>query len=283
MTAPTNTPLIIYILSDGTGETASTMVRAALVQYGDRDIQIVRCKNVRTEEQIDSLIDDIQQKKGIIVYTMVSPQMRKKVFESAAVKAIPQVDLMGPLLNALDAYLGENPSDHTAGLLRAVDDRYFKRIEAIEYTVKHDDGKTLRAIDQADIILVGISRTSKTPLSIFLSHKGWKVANVPIVLKTPVPEELFKVDQRRIVGLTIDPESLTRIRKKRLEKFGQDPGGEYANMSHVQQELDYCNEIFKQNRKWPVFDVTDRALEETAAEIIRVVASRLDIPYTAIL
>lgn len=284
-------PLTIYILSDGTGETASTMVRAALVQYADRDIQIVRCKNVRTEEQIESLIEDVQQRKGIIVYTMVSPQMRKKVYECASAKAIPHVDLMGPLLNAFDAYLGENPSDHTAGLLRAVDDRYFKRIEAIEYTVKHDDGKTLRQLDQADIILVGISRTSKTPLSIFLSHKGWKVANVPIVLKTPLQEELFKVDQRRIVGLTIDPESLTRIRKRRLEKFGQGGqfptgnahGGEYANMGHIQQELDYANEIFKQNRKWPVFDVTDRALEETAAEIIRVVASRLDIPYSAIL
>jgi [pyruvate, water dikinase]-phosphate phosphotransferase / [pyruvate, water dikinase] kinase len=273
----------IFILSDGTGETASTMVRAAMVQYGDREIHIVRNKNIRTEEQIDQILDDVQQKKGIVVYTMVSPQMRKRVFETASEKGIPNVDLMGPLLNAMDSYLGENPADHQAGLLRAVDERYFKRIEAIEYTVKHDDGKTMSALDQADIILVGISRTSKTPLSIFLSHKGWKVANVPLVLNTPIPEELFKVDQRRIVGLTIDPQSLTRIRKKRLEKFGQDPGGEYANMNHIQQELDYATGIFKQNRKWPVFDVTDRALEETAAEILRVVASRLDIPYAAIL
>lgn len=280
---PAQPQFTIYILSDGTGETASTMVRAALVQYGDRDIQIVRCKNVRTEDHIESLMGDVQQKKGTVVYTMVSPQMRKKVFEVASEKAVPHVDLMGPLLNALDAYLGENPSEHTAGLLRAVDDRYFKRIEAIEYTVKHDDGKTLRDLDQADIILVGISRTSKTPLSIFLSHKGWKVANVPLVLNTAPPEELFKVDQRRIVGLTIDPESLTRIRKKRLEKFGQDPGGDYASVAHIQQEIDFSSQIFKQNRKWPVFDVTDRALEETAAEIIRVVASRLDIPYSAIL
>lgn len=275
--------MTVFILSDGTGETASQMVRAALVQYSDRDIQIVRCKNVRTEEQLGPLLEDVQQQKGIIVYTMVSPQMRRKIFELASEKAIPHVDLMGPLLNAFDAHLGENPSDHTAGLLRAVDESYFKRIEAIEYTVKHDDGKTVRDLDQADIILVGISRTSKTPLSIFLSHKGWKVANVPLVLNTPIPEELFKVDQRRIVGLTIDPSSLTRIRKKRLEKFGQDPGGEYANMGHIQKELDYAQEVFRQNRKWPVFDVTDRALEETAAEIIRVVASRLDIPYTAIL
>ena len=273
----------IFILADGTGETAATMIRAAVVQYADLDINIVRCKNIRTEEQIESLIEDVHAQKGIIVYTMVSPQMSRKVMDCAGQKGILAVDLMGPLLGALDTYLGRTNSGHTAGLLRAVDDQYFKRIEAIEFTVKHDDGKTLTHLDQADIILVGISRTSKTPLSIFLSHKGWKVANIPVVLNTPLPEELFKVDQRRIVGLTIDPASLTRIRKKRLEKFGQDPGGEYANMGHVQKEIEYIREIFKQNRRWPVFDVTDRALEETAAEIVRVVASRLDIPFTSIL
>jgi regulator of PEP synthase PpsR (kinase-PPPase family) len=273
----------IFILADGTGETAATMIRAAVVQYADLNINIVRCKNVRTEEQIESLIEDVSAQKGIIVFTMVSPQLSKKVMDSAAQKGILTVDLMGPLLSALDNYLGRTNSGHTAGLLRAVDDQYFKRIEAIEFTVKHDDGKTLTHLDQADIVLVGISRTSKTPLSIFLSHKGWKVANIPVVLNTPLPEELFKVDQRRIVGLTIDPASLTRIRKKRLEKFGQDPGGEYANIAHVQKEIEYIGEIFKQNRRWPVFDVTDRALEETAAEIVRVVASRLDIPYNSIL
>jgi [pyruvate, water dikinase]-phosphate phosphotransferase / [pyruvate, water dikinase] kinase len=273
----------IFILADGTGETAATMIRAAVVQYADLNINIVRCKNVRTEEQIESLIEDVSAQKGIIVFTMVSPQLSKKVMDSAAQKGILTVDLMGPLLGTLDNYLGRTNSGHTAGLLRAVDDQYFKRIEAIEFTVKHDDGKTLTHLDQADIVLVGISRTSKTPLSIFLSHKGWKVANIPVVLNTPLPEELFKVDQRRIVGLTIDPASLTRIRKKRLEKFGQDPGGEYANIAHVQKEIEYIREIFKQNRRWPVFDVTDRALEETAAEIVRVVASRLDIPFNSIL
>lgn len=273
----------IFILSDGTGETAATMIRAALVQYSDQEMNIVRCKNVRTEEQIDALIEDVYARKGIIVFTMVSPQMSKKVIETAAQKGLAAVDLMGPLLSALDLYLGHTSSGHTAGLLRAVDEQYFKRIEAIEFTVKHDDGKTLTHIGQADIVLVGISRTSKTPLSIFLSHKGWKVANIPLVLNTPLPEELFKIDQRRVVGLTIAPDSLTRIRKKRLEKFGQDPGGEYANMNHIQQEIEYASQIYKQNRRWPVFDVTDRALEETAAEIVRVVASRLDIPYTAIL
>lgn len=273
----------VYILSDGTGETASTMIRAALVQYADIPINIVRCKNVRTAEQIDALIEDVAAKKGMVVFTMVSPQMTRKVVEGCSQKGVPAVDLMGPLLKALDQHFGRNESGHTVGLLRAVDDQYFKRIEAIEYTVKHDDGKTTSDLDQADIVLVGISRTSKTPLSIFLSHKGWKVANIPLVLNQPPPEALFKIDQRRIVGLTINPDSLARIRKKRLEKFGQDPGGEYATMQHIQQELEFAKQLFKQNRRWPVFDVTDRALEETAAEIVRVVATRLDIPFSSIL
>ncbi len=229
----TSDQFTIFILSDGTGETAATMIRAALVQYSDQDMNIVRFKNVRTEEQIDALIEDASARKGMIVFTMVSHHMGKRVLEMAAQKGLTAVDLMGPLLSSLDRYFGSTSSGHTVGLLRAVDEQYFKRIEAIEFTVKHDDGKTLTHLDQADIVLVGISRTSKTPLSIFLSHKGWKVANIPLVLNTPLPVELFKVDQRRIVGLTIDPESLTRIRKKRLEKFGQDPGGEYAN-NHVE-------------------------------------------------
>ncbi len=280
MTESTGT---VYIISDGTGETASTMVRAALVQYPDTELNIVRCKNVRTEAQVDNLIDEVFQKQGLIVFTVVSETMRRKIMESASSKGIPAVDLMGPLLTSLDTYLGKTASGHTAGILRAVDERYFKRIEAIEYTVKHDDGKVLTDLDNADIILVGISRTSKTPLSIFLSHKGWKVANIPLVVDRPLPEELFKVDQRKIVGLLIDADSLVRIRRKRLEKFGQDPGGEYASMGHIQREIDFAREIYKQNKRWPIFDVTDRALEETAAEIVRVVASRMDLPHDALL
>jgi len=144
--------------------------------------------------------------------------------------------------------------------------------------VKNDDGKTLTELGKADIILLGISRTSKTPLSIFLSHKGWKVANIPIVLNQPLPEELFKVDQRKIVGLSIDEASLQRIRKIRLEKFGQDPGGEYASIAHILKEIEYSQDLFKQNRRWPVFNVTDRALEETATEITRIVATRMGLP-----
>lgn len=266
---------VIYIISDGTGETASAMVRAALVQFHDQDINIVRFKNLRTEEQVESCIDEAFQKKGFIVYTVVSTSMRSKIQEAAASKGLFAVDLLGPLLDGLQSYFGAGSSDAEAGRLRAVDENYFKRVEAMEWTVKHDDGKELRDLEQADIILVGISRTSKTPLSIFLSHKGWKVANVPVVLNQPLPEELFKADPKKIVGLIIDHQKLSRIRKNRLEKFGQDTGGDYASLKQIQAEIEYSHELFRQNRRWPVFDVTERALEETATEIARIVTSRM--------
>ena len=274
---PTRKRGTIYILSDGTGETASTMTRAALVQYDQMDINLVRYKNVRTDAQVEGAINEAFDREAIIVHTVVSPQMRAKITELANSKGLLSVDLLGPLLESLDRYFGVH-SDGQAGLLRTVDARYFKRIEAIEYTVKHDDGKTVSDLDQADIILVGVSRTSKTPLSIFLSHKGWKVANVPLVMESPLHYELFKVDQRKIVGLIIDVDSLSRIRRNRLEKFGQDPGGEYASQSYIEREIQYAQEIFKKNKRWPVFNVTERALEETASEITRIVAARMGLP-----
>ncbi|MBK9039906.1 MAG: kinase/pyrophosphorylase [Bdellovibrionales bacterium] len=282
MTRPNGT---IYIISDGTGETAATMIRAALVHFHDREINIVRNKNLRTEEQIESVMSEVFARQGLVVHTVVSNSLRQKIKQAAAEKGIPEIDLLGPVMTILEGYFGmvQGQEAHEAGVLRTVDEKYFKRIEAIEYTVRHDDGKILGDLDQADIVLIGISRTSKTPLSIFLSHKGWKVANVPLVINTPLPEELFKIDQRKVVGLMIDGDTLLRIRRKRLEKFGQDPGGEYASTRYIEQEMEYAQALFKKNRKWPVFNVTDRALEETAAEILRIVASRMDLPYDQML
>lgn len=273
---------IIYIISDGTGETASTMIRAALVQYSDKDINLVRCKNIRTVPQLEPLMEEVFEKRGMVVYTVVSQQLRTKIYELASSKGIPSVDLLGPLLGTLDQYFGLSSQAPQAGKLRVIDENYYKRIEAIEYTVRNDDGKILHELDKADIVLVGISRTSKTPLSIFLSHKGWKVANIPLVLGATIPKQVFEIDQRKIVGLIIDMESLQRIRKNRLEKFGQDTGGEYASMSHIAQEIEYAHQLFKQNKKWPVFNVTERALEETASEIVRVVSARMGLPDTVI-
>ena len=271
----------IYILSDGTGETAATMVRAALVQYNEQEVNIIRCKNLRSEENILKMIDECFEKRGMIAYTFAGLAMRKKIAEVCSEKSIPSTDLLGPLIVSLDDFFGV-PSSSRVGALRQTDDSYFKRIEAIEYTVRHDDGKISTELDKADIVLVGISRTSKTPLSIFLSHKGWKVANIPLVIGSPLPEQLFQIDQRKVIGLIIDIHSLQKIRKNRLEKFGQDSGGEYASLSQIMQEIEYAENLFKQNRRWPVFNVTERALEETASEVVRVIATRMGLPSSVL-
>ncbi len=268
----------LFVISDGTGETAVTMLRAALVQYTNFDVQMTRYKNVRTDAQLEPIIEEAFKQKALLVHTVVSGSLRKKILEFTSSKGIPTLDLLGPVLQTLNSFFGGDNSTPQAGLLRVVDESYFKRIEAIEYTVKHDDGKTFSELDKADIVLVGISRTSKTPLSIFLSHKGWKVANIPLVLGRPLPVELSQIDQRKVVGLIIEIESLQRIRKSRLEKFGQDPQGEYASLSHIAKEIEFAHEIFKQNKRWPVFNVTERALEETATEIIRLVSARMGYP-----
>jgi regulator of PEP synthase PpsR (kinase-PPPase family) len=251
------------------------MVHAALVQYSDQEVHIIRSKNVRTVSQVDAVIDEVAVHRGLIAYTVVSPDMRAKIQLTASERNIPAIDLLGPLLAGLDQYLGIVSHSGEAGKLRTVDEQYYQRIEAIEFAVKADDGKNVARLREADIILVGISRTSKTPLSIFLSHKGYKVANVPMVHQMQLPEELFEVDQRKIVGLIIDPETLYRIRRNRLEKFGQDPGAEYASKEHIHEEIDFAMKLFRKNRRWPVFNVTDRALEETATEIIRIVSARM--------
>lgn len=263
----------VFVVSDGTGETASTIVKAALVQYPDRDISLVRCKNVRSDDQIETIVDEVKARQGTVVFTVVSKTLRNKIEELCHANNVPYTDLFGPLLGMFSSYF-EKEGTFTAGLLRQTDEKYFKRIAAIEFTVKHDDGKETRDLDQSDIVLVGISRTSKTPLSIFLSHKGWKVSNVPIVLNVPLPQELFKIDQKKIVGLTIDLEKLSKIRKNRLEKLGRDLSSDYASFQYISQETEYANGIFSRNRRWPIFDVTEKALEETAAEITRLVAAR---------
>jgi [pyruvate, water dikinase]-phosphate phosphotransferase / [pyruvate, water dikinase] kinase len=160
------------------------------------------------------------------------------------------------------------------GVSRGLSDDYFQRIEAIQYTVQHDDGQGLEGLDKADIVLVGVSRASKTPLSVFLSMRGWKVANVPIVLGVEPPPTLYEIDQRKIVGLTISKSELERIRKNRVELLGTGSGGEYADPEKIAEELAYCRRIFRRGYPWPVVDITGKSIEESAKEVISWVESQ---------
>lgn len=265
----------IYIVSDGTGETAAQMVKAAMVQFQNQngDVYISRHKNMRERSQIESVCEEAAEANALIIYTIVSPEIRTILAEQAKTRGVMCVDLIGPLLAGLAGHFGYEPKS-IAGLLHNVNEAYFKRIDAMEYTISHDDGRDLSRLIEADLIILGISRTSKTPLSMYLSQQGWKVVNIPLIHGFEIPKEVFTIDQRKVVCLTIDPENLTTIRRNRLSRLGQNRGGEYADPEKVNEEIAYADEIFKKNRKWAVFNVTGKALEETASEIIRLMASR---------
>jgi regulator of PEP synthase PpsR (kinase-PPPase family) len=264
----TNRGKRIIIISDGTGETAAQMTKAAMVQFRNHEAHFARYKNIRNEAQIQAIMEDAESSHDLVIYTIVSPLLRQFLVQQAHQRSIPCVDLLGPLLVGLAGYFGYEPKS-IAGLLHDVNEQYFKRIEAMEYTIAHDDGRELKGLEKADLVILGISRTSKTPLSMYLSHQGWRVVNIPLIQGFEVPKEIFDIDQRRVIGLTIDPENLATIRRARLERLGHDKGGEYADPEKVNQEIEYANELFRRNRRWPVFNVTGKALEETASEIIQ--------------
>ena len=209
----------------------------------------------------------------MVIYTIVSPELRKHVQETSKKEHVRSVDLLGPLLSAF-SNLFETEPDYQPGLLHAVNDKYFEKVAAVEFTLNHDDGRNLKSLDECDVVLVGISRTSKTPLSIFLSMEGLKVVNIPIILDMPLPENLFQIDQRKIFGLTIDPEALREIRQNRLSKLGTNASGDYADTRKVVEEIEWANKLFEENRRWPVFNVTNKALEETASEIVKLLQMR---------
>nr|MBA2403386.1 kinase/pyrophosphorylase [Bdellovibrionales bacterium] len=260
--------------SDGTGETASAITRAAMAQFQDKEIFFTRYKNIRTREQIDAIFQEAAIHHDIVVYTIVSVELRAYIADLSKRDHVRSVDVMGPLLSAFSNFFESEP-DYQPGILHAVNDQYFKRVAAIEFTLNHDDGRNIASLDEADVVLVGISRTSKTPLSMYLSLEGIKVVNVPIVMGVDVPQKLFEIDQRKIFGLTIDSDALFKIRKNRLSRLGlSNDEGDYADMSKVTEEIEWANRIFSENKRWPIFNVTGKALEETAAEIIKLLNMR---------
>ena len=268
-----NKQTTIFILSDGTGETAASIVRAALVQYENNHVKTMLYPNIRTEKQLQSVLKlvDVKQ-QNIIAYTIVVPSIRQEIKSLCHNKKLPYIDLLGPLIETFDQCLIKKP-ETKPGILHQVNEDYFKRIEDIEFSLKYDDGANTQNLKKADIVLIGVSRTSKTPLSIFLSYKGYKVANIPFVKDIQLPSEVFQVDQKKIIALTIDEETLLRIRKNRLQKIGVHTRGEYADKLYVYDELAQARACFEKYR-WPVINVTDRALEETAGDILRIIRLR---------
>ena len=260
------TSKLIYLLSDATGETAEKMVTAALTQFKDKPVRIRRVNNVRTKNQVYEALDEALATNALVVYTIVNRELAQLVHDECDGLGLPNIDLLTPLLMKLADSFGRSPKE-TPGLLHGVDEAYFRRIEAIEFTVKHDDGQEPRNLRQADIVLVGVSRTSKTPLSIYLAHRGWKVANIPLVQGIEPPEQLFEVDPARVVGLVIDPQRLVELRASRLRNLGQDPRAAYADYEQIEDELKFARRYFR-SRPWVVIDVSGKSIEETANEVL---------------
>lgn len=263
----------IFTVSDGTGETALSIVRAVRVQFEHAEMHIERYNKVRSREMLEEMLVSAKNKNATVVATLVDPELRVFLISRSMQLGVKVVDVLFPLLETLSEQLGKRPSA-IPGLLRQLDEDYFKRISAIEYTVRHDDGVISGDLTEADIILVGVSRTSKTPLSMYLGHKGYKVANIPLVPGIDPPAELAKVDQNKIIGLIIDPSRLAEIRVARIEALGTDDVGDYADIEKIFEELEWSRELFKKNKRWPVLDVTGKALEENSVEIEKIILSR---------
>ena len=259
----------VYAISDATGTTAEGVVRAALTQFNDPDVSIVRLGGVRSKEEIRNIIVEAAEVSGIVVHTLVSEELRREVLNTGRSLNVTTIDLMGPLLARLSELLAVPPRAEP-GLFQPFDRAYLQRIEAIDFTVRHDDGQNIDDLDRAEIVLVGISRTSKTPLSIYLAYRGWRVANVPIVLGVEPPPQLFLLPKRRVICLVIKPERLVDLRQVRVEQMGT-LGWGYADLDYIKQEIMYAYQTFERRRDWPLVDVTAKPVEEAASEIVTLI------------
>jgi [pyruvate, water dikinase]-phosphate phosphotransferase / [pyruvate, water dikinase] kinase len=257
----------VYLLSDATGETVEKVARAALTQFKDIDVRLHRVGSVRNQEDILRALDEVSGAPGIIFYTLVNSELAQFVKDKAEERQLEAVDLITPLLYKLAEFLEMRPQK-LPGLQYEMNSDYYRRMEAVDFTVKQDDGQEPRNLHKADIVLVGVSRSSKTPLSMYLAHKGYKVANVPLIQGVDPPPELEHVVPERVVGLIIDTQRLVDIRSARLRNLRQSPRGSYADYSQVEEELDFCRKYYRKHPRWLVIDVTNKSVEESAAEIL---------------
>lgn len=262
----------IFVCSDSVGETAETVVRATMRQFDARNFHIKRWAHIKTEDEIRHMMEEAARIGSFVVYTLVLPELREVIRQESVRLRVYAVDVMGPVMEAFINTFNSSPKQ-TPGRLPMMDPEYFKRVEAIEYSVRCDDGQYTNLWEQADLILLGISRTSKTPLSIYLAHKGYKVANYPLVPEVKVPDIIYELPGSKFVGLTMEAETLVHIRSQRLKTMGLPFHVAYASYERVSEELEYAHKIFRQ-LGCKVLDVTERAIEETAGTILETLAQK---------
>lgn len=258
--------ITLYIISDSVGETGELIGRAAIRQFISEKYEIKRYPYVSKEEQIREIFNEAKHGVSIILYTTVQINIANYINQKGLEYNIPTIDIMSEPLRFMEDILGYAPR-REPGLIRRLDENYFQKVEAVEFAVKYDDGKDARGVKKADICLVGVSRTSKTPLSMYLAHKNYKVANVPLVPEVSPPSEIFEKDKRRVIGLVADPVKLNEIRRIRLKALGLSDNANYANVDRINRELEYSKEIMEK-LGCIVIDVSNSAIEETASIII---------------
>jgi [pyruvate, water dikinase]-phosphate phosphotransferase / [pyruvate, water dikinase] kinase len=273
---PKTTRPHIHLVSDATGETLKAVAKAALVQFqkSQDEVETHTWALVRKPLQMERVVEAIAAMGGLVVFTIVDQELREILVKGCAKAKLPIVPVLDPVIMAFGKYLGEK-AVNLPGRQHELDAEYFHRIDAMHFTIAHDDGQHLEDLEKADIVLVGVSRTSKTPTSIYLANRGFKTANVPIVPGLAIPSEVEALKQPLVVGLTTSPDRLVSIRKNRLLSMNQTTETDYVDDDRVREELAIARKLCTKHN-WPIIDVTRRSIEETAAAILNLQARRAE-------
>ncbi len=264
--------LHLHLLSDSTGETLEMVAKAALAQFDDAEVIRHFWPMVRSRQHLDRIVPDLADNPGLVLFTLVNPETRQRLEEQCRVLGIPAIPALDTVTEALESHLGQEAHGRP-GRQHLMDEAYFARVDAIQFTIAHDDGVNWDNWEEADIVLAGVSRCSKTPTSIYLANRGYKTANIPLVVESPPPDALFGLRHPLVVGLTTAPERLVQIRRNRLLSLNEGTETSYVDGERVQAEVKFARRMFADNN-WPVIDVTRRSIEETAAAVIKLVNER---------
>lgn len=264
--------LHLHLLSDSTGETLENVAKAGLAQFDGVETIKHFWPMVRSEGHLDRILVEITQRPGLVLFTIVNAEIRRKLEDRCHVLGLPAVSALDPVIDALSRMLGQEAKARP-GRQHMLDAAYFRRVDAIQFTIVHDDGIGAEDWEEADILLAGVSRSSKTPTAIYLANRGYKVANIPLVMEAPPPPSLFTLKNPVVVGLTTSPERLIQVRRNRLLALNQAPETAYVDQERVSAEVAFARRLFSDNG-WPVIDVTRRSIEETAAAVINLVNER---------
>lgn len=260
----------IYILSGGVGASGEQLVYTVLAQFPGHNVRVFTVGNIRQAEQVSRALEQAREASALVIYTFVDASLRDRLALEAQALGLYTIDLMSPLIGWLSSALRQQPLQEP-GKYRQLHREYFERVAAIEFTMAHDDGKHKEGWPQAEVVLLGVSRSGKTPLSVYLAVLGWKVANIPLVPQIPTPPELYELDPKRVVGLTMDPEQLLVFRRQRQARLGLREASSYTDLEVIREELQLAKKIYRRGN-FQTVNMSDKTIEQGADEILRKIA-----------